>query len=214
MKNNFSLLLIFFAMSLYAQGPKIIPLSKPSKTRGTDMMTTLWNRSSTTKFDTAEMKIVDISDLLWAANGINRPESYKRTAPSSYNSQDVDIYVFLRSGIYRYEPDKHILFLIQTGDHRNLVSYQQEFVLDSKQILLFVSDISRFQNGEKQDKLDWANIDTGLAAQNVLLFCASNGFLARPRVNMDKNAIREALGLDESQYPILNIPVSYNTISQ
>lgn len=72
-----------------------------------------------------------------------------------------------------------------------------------------VSDISRFKIGEESEKLHWAAIDAGIVAQNIMLFCASEGFLARPRVFMEKEKIRQVLNLSKDQHPILNIPVSY-----
>ena len=75
----------------YSQLPQILKLSPPDTLRGIPVMKALANRASASSYDTSEMKIRDISDLLWAANGINRPESGKRTAASSYNAQDIDL---------------------------------------------------------------------------------------------------------------------------
>lgn len=156
------------------------------------------------------MKIKDISDLLWAANGINRAGSGKRTAASSYNAQDIDLYLFLKAGVYIYNPKDHQIELVVSGDHTDLIATTQEFVKDSRQIILLVSDISRFKKGEESEKLRWAAIDAGIVAQNIMIFCASEGFLARPRVYMENEQIRQLLKLNEDQHLILNIPVSYN----
>ena len=79
--------------SMAAQESKTIILNPPDLTRGLPVMTALSLRASATEFDTTSLNLQDISDLLWAANGINRPESGKRTAPSARNYQDIDVYV-------------------------------------------------------------------------------------------------------------------------
>ena len=128
---------------------------------------------------------------------------------SCVDSQDIDVYIFLTTGVYLYNPKENQLDLKVSGDHRHLIATTQAFVNDSKQIILLVSDISRFKKGEESEKLGWAAIDAGIVAQNIMIFCASEGFLARPRVFMEKEKIRQVLNLTKDQHPILNIPVSY-----
>lgn len=85
-------------------------------------METFAKRSSSRSWANKELSAQDLSNLLWAANGINRPDSRKRTAPSALNSQDVDIYVFIRSGVYVYDAAGHALNLVVEGDHRSEVA--------------------------------------------------------------------------------------------
>ena len=99
--------------SSYAQDEKTIILNPPDLTRGLPVMTALSLRASATEFDTTSLSLQDMSDLLWAANGINRPESGKRTAPSARNWQDIDVYVVLKSGAYLYNHTKHCLDFIR-----------------------------------------------------------------------------------------------------
>ncbi|MEZ4906669.1 MAG: SagB/ThcOx family dehydrogenase [Saprospiraceae bacterium] len=192
------------------QPPKIIKLSKPSNSKNNDIEQALWNRQSPLSFDTAAMTIEDIGNILWATIGINRTDIGKKTAPSSFNTQDIEVYLFSTSGVYIYNPEKDELNLIAEGDHRSLVAYTQEFVHDSKQLLVFVSDLDKFKAGDIQAKLNWANIDSGLAAQNTLLYCSAKGYLARPRVNMEKEKIQELLKLEDNKVITLNIALSYN----
>ena len=210
MKQMLSILtLICIAVFANAQSSMHIKLSAPDFSRSATVMTALSQRSSASAYDTTEMNIKTISDLCWAANGINRQESGKRTAASSYNAQDIDVYLFLTTGAYIYNPKDHQLELVVAGDHRYLLAATQDFVRDSKQIFLLVSDISRFKKGEQSEKLRWAAIDAGLVAQNIMIFCASEGFLARPRVFMENEKLSGILKLNENQHLILNIPVSY-----
>ncbi|MGD8778846.1 MAG: nitroreductase family protein [Ignavibacteria bacterium] len=85
-------------------------------------MKALSQRTSQREFDTTNLALIDLSDLLWAANGINRPDEGKRTAPSAQNAQDIDVYVFLNSGIYLYNAKEHALDFVLDGDNRNCLA--------------------------------------------------------------------------------------------
>jgi SagB-type dehydrogenase family enzyme len=195
--------------SILAQSKEAIILDNPDTTRGLPVMQALSLRSSVTEWDTSGIHLLDLSDLLWAANGINRPEEGKRTAPSALNAQDIDIYVFLKNGAYIYNAQEHLLESVVEGDYRNLVAGSQEEVARAPVICLLVSDISRFRTGEDSLRLVWAAIDAGTVSQNISLFCSSTGLGTRPRATMDTERLRELLGLKNSQYPILNNPVTY-----
>lgn len=193
---------------LTAQEMEVIKLNQPDTTRGLAVMKALSSRASVKEFDTTGIKLNDLSDLLWAANGINRHEDGKRTAPSAQNAQDIDIYVFNKAGIYLYNAGEHILELVVNNDNRQIFSRKADEPLPAM-ICLLVSDISRFKFGEDSLRLEWAAMDAGIVTQNILLFCASVNLLSRPRAGMNKAKIKELIGLNNTQYPMLNIPVSY-----
>jgi len=113
-------LLLLAPLFAAAQNPKTIKLNEPNKKRGLTVMEALAVRASATEWTTQDLSAQDLSDLLWAANGINRPENGKRTAPSAMNAQDVDIYVFMKDGVYLYEAKSHSLVEVVTGDQRSL----------------------------------------------------------------------------------------------
>lgn len=217
-----------------AQELKPIKLNPPDKKRGLPLMETLAVRASVTEWSERDLTLQDLSDLLWAANGINRPDSGKRTASSAQNAQDVDIYVFMKDGVYLYEAKEHTLMPVVDGDHRlklflagppikapearpgQKVEVTEPAISPAKRppltapiILLLVSDISRFRSGAQELKLEWAAIDTGIVSQNISLFCAATGLGTRPRASMDRQKIRELLKLKETQFPLLNHPVGY-----
>jgi len=202
--------LSFAAWSLMAQVAGSIALNPPETTGGLSVMKALSLRASATGYDTAMLSLQDLSNLLWAANGVNRPESGKRTAPSAMNAQDIDVYVFMKQGIYRYHAQKHVLEVVLPGDHRSVLAGRQTEVLQAPVICLLVSDISRFRHGEDSLKLVWAAEDAGIVSQNISIFCASQGFATRPRASMDQEKLREILKLEPTQYPLLNAPVSYS----
>jgi SagB-type dehydrogenase family enzyme len=199
---------LFFVLPLYAQLPQSIQLLPPDTGRGLSVMAALSHRESVRDFDSTELSLRDLSDLLWAANGVNRPAEGKRTAPSAINAQDIDVYVFLRDGVYRYEAGTHTLDAIIPGDRRTLFSGGQSVAAPPAVICLLVSDLSRFTRGSDSLRLVWAAMDAGIVSQNIALFCASVALVTRPRASMDHNAIREALSLTSSQRPMLNLPVS------
>ena len=112
---------------MYAQDLKAIKLSSPDKNRGSSIMKALSDRHSDREYAAKELSLQDLSDLLWAANGINRPDG-KRTAPSALNKQDIDIYVIMKEGAYLYDAKANSLQPIAKGDHRAAVAGSQDFV--------------------------------------------------------------------------------------
>jgi SagB-type dehydrogenase family enzyme len=204
-------LIVFSILVIVINGQELntVKLNPPDKTRGLTVMQALGNRASVVDFSSEKLKIQDLSDLLWAANGINRPESKKRTAPSAMNAQDVDIYVFIEEGVYLYDAAGHELTPVVSGDHRRLISDRQPNMSKVPVMLLLVSDISRFTIKGDSLKLSWAAMDAGIVSQNIAIFCASAGLVTRPRVSMDQAGLRELLKLKDTQYLLMNNPVSY-----
>ena len=195
--------------SLSSQNTKTIVLNSPDLKRGLPVMEALSLRASAAEFTSKELNLQDLSDLLWAANGINRKEIGKRTAPSALNAQDIDIYMIAKECIYIYDALNHVLNLVVSGDHRDLVAGRQVDVAKAPVILLLVSDISRFKTGEEASKLNWAALDAGIVSQNIAIFCAGVGLQTKPRVSMDQQKLREILHLKDSQHLMINNPVSY-----
>lgn len=194
---------------LAGQAVQDIKLNAPDMDRGLTIMKAFEKRGSATSFSSRELSLQDLSDLLWASNGINRPESGKRTAPTAVNAQDVDIYVLLRSGAYLYDHKAHLLKGIAAGDNRKLVSDRQTTFANAPVMLVLVSDISRFRGDDSDRKLSWAAMDAGIVSQNVSLFCAGAGLATRPRASMDIESLKKLLSLSDTQYPMLNNPVGY-----
>lgn len=191
---------------LYAQ--KNVKLNAPDKTKGLPVMKALEQRKSDREFSGEKLSLQELSDLVWAANGINRPESGKRTAPSAMNRQDIDVYVCLPEGAYRYDAKSQELVWITAEDLRPAVAGGQTFVEKAPVCLVLVSDISKL-NGEKQQRLLTGAMDAGIVSQNVAVFCAGTGLLTVPRMSMNQDKLRTALKLSEDQHPMLNLPVGH-----
>ncbi|MBN2031452.1 hypothetical protein JW824_14555 [bacterium] len=105
--------------SLPAQELKTIKLNPPNLKRGLPFMETLSVKASATEWSDRELSLQDLSDLMWAANGMNRPEERKTTASSAQNAHDVDIYLFMKDGVYVYDIDNHELDPVLSGDYRS-----------------------------------------------------------------------------------------------
>jgi nitroreductase len=208
-KNKFKqlLFLLFFLCSAgYLQAQELTPikLNDPDKSRGLTVMAALSNRASVREWSSEKLSLQDLSDLVWAANGINRPAEGKRTAPSARNAQDIDVYVFAEEGIYLYDAAGQILNPVNKGDYRNILGKQEAPV-----VLLLVSVISRFPGEDNEQKVITGAFDAGIVSQNIALFCAGTGLKTRPRAGMDKEKIKEVLSLNDDQLPMLNLPVGY-----
>lgn len=176
----------------------------------------LWLRKSARECSFRSLSLQDLSNVLWAANGVNRPEEERRTAPSALNVQDVRIFVFLPEGVYLYEPVTHSLSLKVEGDYRKIIAGKpsparsQEYAADFPVTLLMVSDLECFGMPVDENVRQMAAIDAGIVSENISLFCASAGLITVPRVSMDKKAIIQLLGLSaDMQLPIINNPVGY-----
>ena len=210
MKKTLCILVLFaIVINLEAQELKSIALNPPDINSGLTVMQAFSKRSSASAFTSEKLKLQDLSDLLWAADGINRQDSKKRTAPSAMNAQDIDIYVFLVDGVYLYNAAGNSLDPVVTGDQRILAAGRQTEFANAAVILVLVSDISRFQNGDDKMKLSMAALDAGMVSQNIAVFCAGTGLLTRPRATMDQPKLKEILKLKDTQYLLLNNPVSY-----
>jgi nitroreductase len=199
MKRTLSILVAaFIASNLLAQA---IDLPAPQKTGGMPLMDALAKRSTARTFDSKELSPQQLSSLLWAAFGINRPDG-KRTAPSAMNFQETDIYVLLKQGAYVYVAKSNKLDLVVAEDIRALGG-TQAFVTNAPATLIFVADLSKMGDGSNEDKKNTANVDVGYISQNVYLFCASEGLVTGARGSVDRATLGPKLKLRPDQMIIL-----------
>ena len=202
-----ALLLICSALSL-AQELKPISLPTPQMDGGKPLMQALKDRRTSRAFSSEELSIQELSDMLWAAFGVNRPETGKRTAPSAVNWQEIDIYVATADGLYLYDAPLHVLRPILREDIRALTGLQL-FVKEAPVNLIFVADYSRMGQASGADKDFYSAADTGFISQNVYLYCASEGLATVVRGLIDRPALAEAMGLRSDQRVILAQTVGY-----
>ncbi len=178
-------------------------LPSANTTGGLPLMQALAQRQSLREFDLAPLPDQILSDLLWAAAGINRPALGGRTVPSAMNAQEVDVYVALPTGLYRYAASTHTLHLVSAMDVRRVTGYQ-DFVDTAPLDLVFVADFSRMKLVPATQRESYASVVAGAMAQNVYLYCASVGLSTVIRAWIDRGALAQALGLDNDQQVLLS----------
>jgi nitroreductase len=192
-----------------AQELKPIKLLNPQRDIGRSLMQVFNDRRSSRSFSTEKVSLQVLSNILWAAFGINRPDSGKRTAPSARNWQEIDIYVAAIDGLYLYEAKSHTLVPILAGDIRVLTG-RQRFVRDVPVNLIYVADFSRMGNVPTDEKIFYSAADTGFISQNVYLYCASEGLATFVRALIDRTALARAMRLRPDQRIILAQSVGYS----
>ncbi len=170
--------IIFFLLLLTNTGAfandNSITLPKPDTKGGKPLMQVLEQRKTERAVSTKELSINQISNLLWAACGTNRKDG-RRTAPSARNWQEIELYVAMAKGTYRYEPGGHKLILISKEDIRQ-IAYKQDFPQKAPLTIIYVANYDK-QTGldDKNLKTRYAAVDTGFIGQNIYLYCASEG---------------------------------------
>jgi len=202
-----TVLLSTCALNARADEKEAINLPLPKMTGGKPLMDTLKERKSSRSFTSRELSIEVLSNLLWAAFGINRPESGKRTAPSASNMQEIDIYVAMKKGLYLYNPKQNVLEPIMARDIREFTG-KQAFTQVAPVNLIYVADLSKL-NGDSDDKIFYPSNHVGYISQNVYLFCASEGLATVILGWVDKPALAKIMNLGENQRIILTQPVGY-----
>lgn len=183
-----------------------IELPAPDKRGGMPLMRALAARHSSRKFAPDALPLPMLSGLLWAAFGMNRPGG--RTAPSAIDSQEVDVYVALPAGAYRYDAKSHSLKLVAASDLRRITGYQ-DFVDEAPLDLVYVADHGRMRMIPVALRESYASASAGAIAQNVYLFAASSGLATVIRAWIDREAVADALGLDHDQQVLLSQTVGY-----
>ena len=198
---------VLFLQFSFAQEVKNIQLSAPGTEGGKPLMQALKERKTSRQFSTKQLSLQVISDLLWAASGINRKEKNGRTAPTAMDCQEIDIYVATESGLYIYDPIKNMLIQIVAQDIR-AVTGKQAFVKDAPLNLIYVADLSRAAKMGTQAEF-YAYCDTGFISQNVYLYCASLGLSTVVRGWFDPAELAKAMQLKTNQKIILAQTVGY-----
>lgn len=200
-------LVILCPLGAGAQGFKPLQLPRPQTNIGRPLMQALENRHSTRAFSARKLSAQEMANLLWAAFGVNRSDSGKRTAPSAMNWQETDIYVATADGLYIYDARADALRPILREDVRALTG-TQAFVKDAPVDLVYVADLAKTR-GRSAERDIFVGADVGVIAQNVYLFCASEGLATVVRGSIDRPALAKAMKLRPEQKIILAQTVGY-----
>ena len=199
----------FLVAALVAGGvfAQDIHLPAPEKTGGMPLMEALAKRSTSRAFDSQDLSPQQLSSLLWACFGINRPDG-KRTAPSANDQRATDVYVLRKGGAYLYNAQANKLDLVLAEDVRKLGA-TQDFATNAPVTLVFIADLSKMGNGGREAKINMANVNVGFISQNAYLFCASEGLATGARESVDRAALGSKLKLRPDQVIILAQSVGY-----
>lgn len=199
------LFLALFLVAAFSAGPalageelKPIKLPEPQLNIGKPLMEVLKARKSSRDFNSEMISAQSLSNLLWAAWGINRPDSGKRTAPSARNKQEIDVYVATAEGLFLYEANTHSLQPILSQDIRAGTG-TQDYVKNVPVNLVYVADYSRMSERDEADKMAWSYADAGFIGQNVYLYCASEGLATVVRALIDREKLAAIMKLRPEQ---------------
>lgn len=171
-----------------------IGLPVAHRSGGMPLLDALAARQTSRSFAETPIDHATLGDLLWAADGINRRAEGGRTAPSALGGYEIDIYVLLANGAYRYDPVNHALELVASADLRSMTGYQ-DFHGHAPVNLVYVADLTRMQDIPQTQREAFAYASAGAILQNVYLFCASAGLAAAARGWMNRTALAVNLKL-------------------
>ena len=180
-----------------------IKLPKPEIKGGKPLMEALKARKTSREFSPEDLSSQQLSNLLWAAWGFNRPDQQKRTAPSAHNWQDMDVYVVMKKAAYVYDAQENKLKEITKGDGRVATGFQQ-FCKTAPINLVYVSDQSTMKQAKSDKEKDhYSAIHAGLISQNVNLYCASTDLATVVRGWFDATKVSNILQLPKNKKVIL-----------
>ncbi len=175
---------------------------------GMPLMQALKERKSVRHFSAEKLSQQTLSNLLWAAFGVNRTDEKKRTAPSAMNRQEIDVYVAMEEGAFRYDAFVNQLLPILKEDIRATTG-PQDFVKTAPVNLVYVATVYANSRFPESDMMLFIAADAGFISQNVYLFCASEGLGTVVRGMVDREALAQKLGLRTDQKIILAQSVGY-----
>ncbi len=203
-----SLIILASQVCAFSQEKQVIKLPEPQLNKGVPLMQAFKNRKSTRSFSERDIPLQEMANLLWAANGYNRPEESRRTVPTSQNKQEIEIYVSNKYGLFLYDAKQHALVTIHNRDIRALTG-MQPYVAKAPANIVIVADLSKMAGNDNQVKYQTANIDAGFVAQNIYLYCASENMGAVVRGSVDRQKLAPEMGLGENYYIVVAQTVGY-----
>jgi len=190
-----------------AEEAKTVALPPPRSTGGKPLIEALMLRRSTREYSDRPLPQQVMSDLLWAAFGVNRP-SGDRTAPYWRHIMVIDVYASMADGVWLYDPKQHALVPHARDDIR-VQTGQQDFVGTAPLNLIYVAHGERMQDVAPEDRRLYASVDAGFIGQNVYLFCASEGLATVFRGAVDTAKLGRTMQLSKDQFVTFAQTVGY-----
>jgi nitroreductase len=164
-------------------------------------------RHSTREYSSRPLSPQTLSDLLWAAFGINRPNG-ERTAPYWRHIMVIDIYAAMADGVFLYDPKTHSLVPHMKADLRAQTG-TQDFVGTAPLNLVYVAHGERMTDVSVEERRLYASVDAAFIGQNVYLYCASEGLGTVFRGAVDVTALGRAMNLPDGQFVTFAQTVGY-----
>ena len=182
-----------------------VKLPPPDMDSGMTVTAALKARHSERVFAEKELSMRELSGVLWAANGFNRPD--KRTNATGLNKQTITVYAIMKSGAYRYDAKANALVKVCDQDLRTAIAAHQPFVTKAPVSILIAADVS--DPVYKGSRTTLTHYDAGIVSGNIYLYCAANGLATVCRRSMDNETLKKALNLPASTILHLNHPVGH-----
>lgn len=186
----------------FSQKTDTVKLVKPDTIGGKSLMQVLKERKTNRNIKEGTLSEQQLSNLLWAAFGVNRSDG-KRTAPSAMNNQEIDVYVALKKGLYLYNASEHVLIPLLSEDIRSKMG-KQPFTGNAAAMLVYVADYDKMSDSDEKDKQFYSGIDVGFISQNVYLYCASENLATVVLGWIDRESMTSVMKLKPNQKIILS----------
>jgi hypothetical protein len=196
-----------------SQAPAGMALPKPQIQGGRPLMEALRDRKTNRSIGDEKLSPQMLSNLLWAAWGVNRPATRGRTAPSAMNVQEINLYVFLAEGVYLFDGPSHALRPLVARDHRSMTGTQAD-AGRAPVSLVYTADFDKYSRGgrgaaDSGVQTAWSNAHAGFIAQNAYLFAASEGLACWFRALVDGAALSKLLNLKPAEKVLYGQGIGY-----
>ena len=186
---------------------KDIVLNQIDYSKGKPFMQALKDRRSHKDFADKSLDIQTLSELLWVAGGITR-EDGRLTNPTAMDCREIEIYVFVKEGVYLYNAKENVLKFVLKGDNRAAAG-MQEYVASAAVNLVYVSNLDKMKGEDLNQKMLMTAVNLGHISQSVYLYCSSAELGCVIRAYIDGPAISKLLNLNESQKVLISQSAGY-----
>lgn len=192
-----------------------IKLVAPVINEGISVKQAISKRHTTREFLSQPLSLKNLSELMWAAYGINRKATRGRTAPAAWGIYPLEIYAIMEEGTYLYDPEEHKLNPVAKGDFRTDSGFQEFAGKAPLDIAIYVDPGKvKIDDPELQKLIDGnldriTALDAGAVTENVYLYCASTGINVVERIYVDGDKLRSSIGLPDNRKFIVALTVGY-----
>ena len=198
----------------------VLSLPKPATVGQLSLEETLQDRRSKREFLDNPLKVVQLGQLLWAAQGVTQATWGLRTAPSAGGTYPLELIVVIgdkgidrvEAGVFRYDPSTHSLTRLQKGDRRSdlaTASLSQSWVKKAPVVFVILARFERTTQRYGERGVRYVHLEAGHATQNLLLQAVAMGLGAVPVGAFGDNEVKEALGIRDQMTPLYVVPVGY-----